>query len=426
MGLGKMIDSTVTGVTDFAIDRANNLQENQEKLRARFSKATTGYSRKGYRRGEMPSEVSIVDLFSGRLFSYVNFDGVLDYIRQQGWSSCENVYTIKSLSEQLVPAITYKCLTERNARGLMELCPGLIKLCIRRRKGLLVYVDIVSGKIYKIKSVKVLLEHIDLVDGVSLKDIWIPLTIALPKIKPIKINSFVTHEELEAIEPVHIQPLTPTIPEKPRTLENIQGLDEDLTDKPKTQTSIFKKEKIDTVAVFKTSYQLALERRSTESLAEEDAFDVLLHQLINAATNCAELSIKDYVALIKEYLTAAGLADFDSAVINSSGKYMKSLRVLFDHPDGSGDTNEKLFECLCKIMACEFHLAADELPIDNASSPCLDMLDYFFAKLNEKEAAEKESITESALNHARELSKEHKSDFNNIFSEPTDNGEDFI
>ena len=68
MGLGKMIDSTVTGVTDFAIDRANNLQENQEKLRARFSKATTGYSRKGYRRGEMPSEVSIVDLLVADYF----------------------------------------------------------------------------------------------------------------------------------------------------------------------------------------------------------------------------------------------------------------------------------------------------------------------------------------------------------------------
>lgn len=409
MGLGKAFDKATTAATDFVIDRADSLAANKAKLKERFDSANP--SKHVYKKHNLPTDINLVDLFNGKIFSYVDFDAVIACLRKNNWSTCDNLYTINSLSKELVPKTTLDCLQARNARGMLKLYPGLIKLCIRHRRGLLVYIDAVSDKIYKITSIKSFLNHVELNDGVALRDIWIPLTEALPKLKPRKIRASITHEDVALAKRAETR--------EKNLLESVSPRAEK-SDKTPRQTDIFKNDSINTLEIFRATYNCAQSCNKADGVASDDAFDILLHKLMNYHEDLSSLALKDYIKAIEAKYSTLGIEDFDTALAESSDGFMKSLRVILDIPEGSGESNNEFLNATYSFLLQTF----DKEDIFECST-AKDMLEIFFelkaaedeakriAEEEEKakllaEENQKASATVDALAAVQKLSKERK------------------
>lgn len=90
-----------------------------------------------------PAEsVTLADLFNRKLYNYVDFDYVLNYLRSNKLAACNNIHTIKSLSYGVVPKLTEIALKERNVKKVNKAYVGIMHLCKRRRKNLLVYFNL--------------------------------------------------------------------------------------------------------------------------------------------------------------------------------------------------------------------------------------------------------------------------------------------
>lgn len=90
-----------------------------------------------------PAEsVTLADLFNRKLYNFVDFDYVLNYLRSNKLAACSNVHTIKSLSYDIVPKLTEIALKERNVKKVNKAYVGIMHLCKRRRKNLLVYFNL--------------------------------------------------------------------------------------------------------------------------------------------------------------------------------------------------------------------------------------------------------------------------------------------
>ena len=409
MGLGKAFDKVTTAATDFVIDRADSLGANKTKIRERFDRANS--SNHVYKKHNLPADINLVDLFNGKIFSYVDFDAVIACLRKNNWSACDNLYTVNSLSKELVPKITLECLQARNARGMLKLYPGLIKLCIRHRRGLLVYIDAVSDKIYKITSIKSFLNHVELNDGVALRDIWIPLTEALPKLKPRKIRASITHEDVVLAKRAETR--------EKNLLESVLP-SAAKSNKTPGQTDIFKNDSINTLEIFRATYNCAQSCIKADGVALDDAFDILLHKLMNYHEDLSSLALKDYIKAIEVKYNTLGIEDFDTALAESSDGFMRSLRVILDIPEGTGESNNDLWNATYSFLLQTFD-KEDVFECNTAK----DMLELFFelkaaedeakriaeeekkAKLLEEEN-QKASATIDALAAVQKLSKERK------------------
>lgn len=88
-----------------------------------------------------PTQVTIADLFHKKLYDYADFDFLLNYLRSNGIAECKNIYTIDNLSNEVVPSLTASALRERDVRKINATYAGIMRLCRRRRRGLLAYLS---------------------------------------------------------------------------------------------------------------------------------------------------------------------------------------------------------------------------------------------------------------------------------------------
>lgn len=402
MGLGDAFSKATSAATDFVINSADSLADNRDRLKERFG---NNPKRHVYTKYNLPDDINLVDLFNGKIFSYVDFDAVIACLRKNNWSTCENLYTLNSLSKELVPETTMHCLQSKNARGMLKLYPGLIKLCIRKRRGLLVYIDVVSDKIYNITSIKSFMSHVELNDGIALRDLWIPLADALPKLRPKKLKASVTHEEVKQAKRAEL---------REKNLSECVGQNK----AAHGQTSIFEADSINTLELFKTAYACALACTNTDKITDDDAFDILLHKLMNYREDLSSLSIRDYLAAIEDKYKSLGMADFQDALAESNAGVMHSLRLILDIPEGSGESNEEFVAATYTLLLQTFNIQEDTFECKTSK----DMLDVFFKlKLEAEEAARKAeeeaqkaeeakhaSTTADALLNVQKLSKERR------------------
>lgn len=86
-------------------------------------------------------QVTLADIFHKKLYGFVDFDYILEYLRSNQIAACENMHTIKSLSQEIVPALTKEALTDRDVKKVSALYTGVMRLCKRKRKGLLAYLS---------------------------------------------------------------------------------------------------------------------------------------------------------------------------------------------------------------------------------------------------------------------------------------------
>lgn len=164
-GVGNVAGATALGLK-YVRDQATLFQKRQKFLSAM----------------EIPEEVNIIDLFHKKIFKYVDFDGVIEYLRSKGLSNCQGLYTIHSLSYELIPEVTEHAFESRDTRSILGLYGAVIRLCRRYRGNLLLYLDQINNKLYPIKSVEKFLTYVSLTQGVMLDDLDIPCKIALPQV----------------------------------------------------------------------------------------------------------------------------------------------------------------------------------------------------------------------------------------------------
>lgn len=87
-----------------------------------------------------PETLSIMDLFNRKLYDFVDFDFVLNYLRSNNIAPCVDIYTIDELVEKIAP-LTKTALRDRDAQKVVKAYSGIIRLCKRRRRGLLAYMS---------------------------------------------------------------------------------------------------------------------------------------------------------------------------------------------------------------------------------------------------------------------------------------------
>lgn len=339
--MANLINGTLSGVSRAAgaVSGATN------RLATRAATTLTA-------RNTLPNQVYLADLFRMKLFSKVDFDSVIEYLRSNHILNCENFYTIKSLSLDLLPKVAYDALKHRSPKKALGLFALTGKLCMRRKKGLLCYIDMASGYAKKIYKFEDFLLFANVPDNTQPANLWIPTEVAFPRLRQrviasreqaaLATNGMPTQDAITmSVPPGNQMPTSasasaPAPAPAPRYLEELPQLRTPSRNDP-NQTGIFSRSVIDPVEVFLSEYQVLTEEQNVNV---DKPFDSLLFALVHMAleANPSE-DINQFIKEVSNLFALTGVNDFTLALQQSRGEIMCSFRRLYGLPDGDGTSN---------------------------------------------------------------------------------------
>lgn len=139
--ISRAVDSVTGAVGDFTSGAVNKLTGAKDAVVNTAGKALDYANTVREIKRNPPTQVTIADLFHRKLYDFADFDYLLNYLRSNGISECKNIYTINTLANQVIPALTAEALKDRDVRKINATYAGVMRLCRRRRRGLLAYLS---------------------------------------------------------------------------------------------------------------------------------------------------------------------------------------------------------------------------------------------------------------------------------------------
>lgn len=273
-------------------------------------------------RRSIPDRIYLAELFHWRLFSKVDFDSVIAYLRTNHILQCNNFYTLQTLSKELIPDMTYEALRRRNPKLILGLYALAGKLCLRKKRGLLCYIDLSSGMAKKICKFEDFLEYADVPDSLQSDSLWIPIDVAFPKLRHT-----VALRTAQSVADV---------PTEQRYLTTLPALSTP-THAQRGETGIFASEEINPVEVFLSGYQALNEEQAYD---RAKAFDCLLFALLQGVTLAdPHVDINAYAQGVSKLMESLGVPNFVDALQHTSQDVMSSFRQLYNLPEGDGTSN---------------------------------------------------------------------------------------
>ena len=296
-------------------------------------------------RRAIPDRMYLAELFHWRLFSKVDFDSVIAYLRTNHILQCNNFYTLQTLSKELIPNMTYEALRRRNPKLILGLYALTGKLCMRRKRGLLCYIDLASGRAKKICKFEDFLEYVDIPDSLQSDSLWIPTDVVFPKLR--HTVALKNAQPIEAVPTVRrYMTELPTL-STPAHSQN-------------GETSIFASEEINHVEVFLSEYQALNEEQSYDA---DKAFDCLMFALLQKADLAApHEDINAYVQGVSKLMESLGVTNFVDALQHTSQDVMGSFRRLYNLQEGDGASNDMFKMALFSMWQTQTSKAISDEP----------------------------------------------------------------
>lgn len=333
-----VVDKTLTGVTHVTQKAAGTLTG--------VSQATQRViDNRRIARSTIPDRMYLAELFHWRIFSKVDFDSVIEYLRTNNILQCNNLYTLQTLSRELIPLMTYEALRRRNPKLILGLYALTGKLCMRRKRGLLCYIDLASGRAKKICKFEDFLEYVDIPDSLQSDSLWIPTDVVFPKLR--HTVALKNAQPIEAVPTVRrYMTELPTL-STPAHSQN-------------GETSIFASEEINHVEVFLSEYQALNEEQSYDA---DKAFDCLMFALLQKADLAApHEDINAYVQGVSKLMESLGVTNFVDALQHTSQDVMGSFRRLYNLQEGDGASNDMFKMALFSMWQTQTSKAISDEP----------------------------------------------------------------
>lgn len=281
--------------------------------------------------GNVPNESKIIDAFNRKLFNYADFDYLIKYLRDNNLSTCKNIYSLDSLANELSEQVR-SALVHRSVGGLPLLFRATLRLCVRKRKGLLAYVDLKMHVCKKLVKWETFCEYAGFADPKSASEIWLPTEELFPMLKRSKASKRVNADT-----------------ENAQTNEQEPVVGATAHD----QTGMFTgQQSVNYAQILVLLYNQAVQMSSSLRLNESNAVDALLCFAAYYKGGAAEVKqISDIEASIQQlfqwYKVQESLKDI-AAMCN--GNILSSFRSLWKLPEGSGEGNTIVLDILSKAF----------------------------------------------------------------------------
>lgn len=310
------VNGVLSGVAEVSQGAANLTGNLAVKAENRLTKRKT-----------LPRQIHLADLFRWRLFSKVDFDSVIAYLRNTQILNCENLYTANTIATELIPPVTLEALKYRNPKRALGLYALVGKLCLRRRKGLLCYINLTSGVAKKIAKFDDFLQYVNIPDSLRSESLLLPIEVAFPKLK----------QALPAAEQgtSYTNPSTTVATQK--YLAELPQLQTSRSVK-NGQTGVFQDGSVYAVEAFLVNYEVMT---SEQHINVARTFDNLLFALLSKLLPIdPSKNINAYIQQVAILMQNHGVRDFTLALQKTDAEIMRSFRELYNLPegDGSGDT----------------------------------------------------------------------------------------
>lgn len=361
----------------------------------------------------LPPSIYLADLFHWKIFSQVDFDSVIEFFRQHGILRCTNIYTAKSLAYELLPNMTFEALRRRKPKKVMGLFALTGKLCVRRKRGLLCYIDMATGFAKKITKFDDFIVYADVPESIQAEQLMVPTDIAFPKLRHklslqksyVPQGGQVTHEVQTTPAPA------PTAPAQ-TFLEKLPVLE---TPKPRQQdqTAIFSSARIDTSELFITEYKVLSEVGGADATKP---FDSLLFAVLSKLViSDPAVNLQGFVEEVIQLLESTANFNFTIALQHTNGDIMHSFRGLYKLPMGDGTANTHFRDCVFKL----WEQVTGTPIVSEQSQEYVALHKRMFAILRERE----EEVAKEAAALEEKKMQDKLSELSHSLKTPTDPGD---
>lgn len=280
--------------------------------------------------GSVPGEARITDAFNRKLYNYADFDYLIEYLRDSKLASCQNIYSLKSLADELGEQVK-AALTHRSIGCLPLLFRAILKLCVRKRKGLLAYVDLKTHVCKKLVKWETFCEYAVFADIRNADEIWLPTEELFPTLKRVKAKVQVKAE----------QPL----------VEEQEG---NVGATARDQTGMFSgQQTVNYAQILVLLYNQAAQMSSSLRLNESNAVDALLCFAAYYKGGAVEVKqISDIEASIQQLFEGYNVRkSLREVAAMCNGSMLSTFRALWKLSEGSGEGNTIVLDVLSKAFS---------------------------------------------------------------------------
>lgn len=351
--MSNFIDHTLDKVTDTIDSTRDHITGGIAGIAGSVAKAASASLAE---RTNLPERISIVDIFHRRLYNKVDFTYIISYMRQNQLACCEGLYTIDTLVSEVIAPQTKQSLQDRSPKELLELYGTVIKLCIRMRRNLVVYLDPLNGKATIVRKLNTFLDLAELNPSVKLKDIWFDTHKAIPSLKYKKIK-FTTEQSLEETDTSSLVQ-TPTSKDRRNEAKNLakaqfaQQMSDELpvleSVTATEQSSIFSGNEIDYRQTFLIKWNTDADIDIPSLLNDELASFELIKYLFKKEVTDPNTDLNTCITDIISHLGITS-KDFYRLLKDSSGNYLPEFRSLYNLAEGDGSSNDKIMLLLGRV-----------------------------------------------------------------------------
>lgn len=363
--VGKGVTRSAVGVANVASSVGTGVSEAIKYGVESGRKQMEGFTAAQNAKKAVPDMANITDAFHRKLYSYADFDYLIKYLQANNLAACKNIYTRDSLVQQIAQA-SGEALDHRSVGCLNRLYFATLRLCLRRRKGLLAYINLNAGVTKKILSWQVFLEYAGFANLQTADDIWLPTGELFPTLKKVsrRVKSTLKHENKDAV----VSGSDATEQEQLSV-----GIDEG------DSTSMFAgRGSINYSQMLVLLYNQAAAMSSELSLNKGNSFDVMLFFACYLTGGSIKVTTLDELVANMERLRRVFKVDddFKTLVVSSSGDFLRPFRQLWELPEGNGNSNQILVEALGTYLN-------KNLTVDSDFAQCYsEQVDLLCAKIN--------------------------------------------
>lgn len=351
MGLVGKIGDVLTNVGDAASTFGHGLAEGAHAVEQHKQEVNTAR-----RRVNLPQQTNIRDAFYKKLYNYADFDFLIEYLRSKGIAECTDIYTLNSIVDYTTE-LTRDALVQRSPGLAKRLFSVVLKLSVRKRKGLLAYVSLRSGKAKKISKWETFVEYAGFKDAHLAEDIWLDPMDLFPSLrgkssvarKISKATGQASAERAVAdslIVDTSADGQATAIPGSNSTAISM----EDIT---RNGTSMFSSSTVDTSQLLLLTYNQVIELSENVKFTALNSFDILLFLACMYAgyPNQAD-TVMDVLNTVNTFLVRYGAPQGLKALASTCNKeFLYSFREFWGLPDGDGSGNSVVLNAMNTILA---------------------------------------------------------------------------
>lgn len=309
----------------------------------------TSIKQKRSARRALPEMANASDAFNRKLFSYADFDFLIGYLKDSGLATCDNIYTRNTLVEYAAQA-TGEALDTRSVGYLTRLYFAILRLCARRRKGLLAYINVNGNKAKKLLTWETFLEYANFADPQNVDNIWLPVSDLFPRLRKVSKRTQKAMLEKQAVEL-----------ESQASNSSEDTIGTELND----STKMFKKSSVNYAEIVVSLYNRIAARTQEVAITKENSFDALI--LFGTYLHCGQKTFADINALLsavqsylEEHIPGVGLKNLAEFC---SGVYLRLFRQFWSMPEGSGNRNEELKQVVADTYAIDLASSSDYIKV---------------------------------------------------------------